>query len=487
MKFNKFAWDNYLQTERGKSVIDDFSFSEMSVDFIIETTQKYNKSVLRRIVDYNQFYEEADNALRAYWNLALCYFASPENLEDAKGSYWQILADGLVDGDRVVLDKNSFAICLENNCWISWLLYHYSSDYFFPNLFQFQASLLYRIADTFGIELPTLPKKSNYQARCMYYWGLCEVFYKFRVENNLSPAELCAFLYDYAPNYLHEEKREMPKPSQAWFIGGVILPSEANDETFWQCNQETRRGDILVHYETSPVSAITCVWQASTDGLIDPFFHYYGCAYMTNKIDVPHITLQELKEDSYFSSHPLVRKNLQGVNGWSMTGEDYANLLRLFEDKGCDVDSLPRPYAPQIKHRDDIKVERDVEVKLLEPLLNEMGFADYKRQVSVKAGRGHRIIADYALHYNETSEGKSARVLIEAKFHIRNPQDAGEAFLQARSYAKLLDASVIVLCDKDCLLVYEKKQDFDRQRYMKFYWGEMSSPDKYQQLKKILQ
>lgn len=41
----------------------------------------------------------------------------------------------------------------------------------------------------------------------MYYWELCEVFYRFRIENQLSPAELCAFLYDYAPNFISKEKQ----------------------------------------------------------------------------------------------------------------------------------------------------------------------------------------------------------------------------------------------------------------------------------------
>lgn len=76
----------------------------------------------------------------------------------------------------------------------------------------------------------------------MYYWELCEVFYRFRIENQLSPAELCAFLYDYAPNFISKEKTDIPQPAQAWFIGGKTAPIESTlDFTFWQANPETQK------------------------------------------------------------------------------------------------------------------------------------------------------------------------------------------------------------------------------------------------------
>lgn len=56
----------------------------------------------------------------------------------------------------------------------------------------------------------------------MYYWSLCEVFYRFRAENELSPAELCAFLYDFAPNFMPQKEADVPQPTQAWCIGGLI-------------------------------------------------------------------------------------------------------------------------------------------------------------------------------------------------------------------------------------------------------------------------
>lgn len=486
MKFNRFSWENYLQTERGKNAVKDFSLLEDAPDEIT-ITLRYNEW-MKLYYDDRKTTELIKTVLDDYWEYAIGNRKRPTSIEDAKQVYEDVIANGLVIGGQIFVKKEDYKFALTMNAWISWLLYQLAPEFFFPNLMEYQARNLYKIADAFEIELPPIPKKSDYKARCMYYWELCEVLYGFRKENVLTPQELCAFLYDYAPNFIQKDNSDMPKPSQVWMIGGKVYGIDHIDENFvfWQGNQETRKGDILIHYETSPVSAITHIWQAATDGMIDPFYNYYGCTYITNRIDIPHITLEEIKSDRYFSTHPLMRKNFQGVNGWPLSTSDYDHILRILEWKGTDISKLPKLYAPTIEARDDIKIEEDVERLLLEPILEEMGFKDYKRRLPVKAGRGHRIIADYALHYCDKHNEENARVLIEAKYHMKNPQEREAAFLQARSYAKLLDSSVIVLCDKECLFVYEKNGVFDRFRYSKFNWEEMSNPDTFNKLKKLL-
>lgn len=324
----------------------------------------------------------------------------------------------------------------------------------------------------------------------MYYWELCEVFYLFRKENGLSPADLWSFLYDFAPNNLPSEKIDMPKPSQVWFIGGRLYQEDKSLESkFWQSSPETKKGDILVHYETSPISAITCIEISLTDGVIDPLFRYYGCIYIGNRINIPHITLKELQTDEYFFKHPLVRKNFQGVNGWSVNSENYSELLRMIKTKGFDIEVLPKLYAPTLPKDVIIEYEHDVEQQLLEPLLNSMGWyenKDFIRQLPIQAGRGHRIFPDYALHYGNKPNEERAKVLIEAKLCMRNNKEREEAYLQALSYARLLNSSVIVLCDKDYLIVYEKKDSFDRDRYKKYCWGDFENPDTFNELKNKL-
>lgn len=491
MKFNQYTWNLYKQSLDGQKAIKEFEEASND-DTMIDLVFKYNPrtklwldNVKARtlIADFNE----------SMWCYNIEEFPDkerPKNLKEAKDYYEDVVSRGYWEDGGMVIPRNDYNTMLNNIVWISFLMYYFAPEYYFPNIFIFRFFDLNKIADVFNIELPSIPKKSDYKARCMYYWELCEVFYQFRIENKLSSAELCAFLYDFTPNYIPKEKVEIPQPGQAWFIGGKTDPIESTlDFTFWQANPETKKGDILVHYETSPISAITCLWIAQTDGVIDPFFHYYSNTYIGNKVDIPHITLKELQTDEYFSKHPLIRKKFQGVNGWPISSENYSELLRMIKAKGFDIDTLPKLYAPTLPKDVNIEREHNVETQLLEPLLNAMGWnenKDFIRQLPIHAGRGHRIFPDYALHYDNKPDEEKTKVLIEAKLHMKNNREIEAAFLQARSYAHLLESSVIVLCDKQCLIVYEKKESFDRDNYTKYYWEQLESPDLFNELKNKL-
>lgn len=486
MKFNQYTWNLYKNSPEGKTAISSFSDKKDYMDKV-HLLEKYNPRLRE---NFNK--EIICNILEDFW----CYKVSEYNelrlhsIEDAKNIYEEIIVTGLWVEAEEVLKIGDFARILDYIPFLSMELNNLFGEFFFPYLYIDRFYELKKLADYFDIELPAIPKKSDYKGRCMYYWELCKVFYQFRTDSSLTPDEFSAFMYDYAPNILHkEEKGDIPQPAQAWFIGGLIQGyGEYWTTGFWQTNQETKKGDILVHYETSPISAITCLWIAQTDGVIDPFFHYYSNTYISGKIDIPHITLKELQVDEYFSKHPLIRKKFQGVNGWPMSSEDYSELLRMIKAKGF-TDTLPKLYAPTLPKNISIAHERDVETQLLEPLLNSMEWfenKDFIRQLPIHAGRGHRIFPDYALHYDNKPDEEKAKVLIEAKLYMKNNQEIEEAFLQARSYACLLESSVIVLCDKQCLIVYEKKQSFDRDNYIKYYWGELENPDIFNELKNKL-
>ena len=84
------------------------------------------------------------------------------------------------------------------------------------------------------------------------------------------------------------------------------------------------------------------------------------------------------------------------------------------------------------------------------------------------------------------TDEEKAKVLIEAKLYMKNNQEIEEAFLQARSYAQLLESYIIILCDKVGLIVYKKKGSFDRGRYKKYYWEELENTDIFNELKNKL-
>lgn len=480
MKFNQYIWNLYKQSHNGQRVIKEFEETD-GYALLQKYTPYYAKFIPKE--SYNDWLETID-----------CYGVSdcerPTSLDEAKDFFEALIILGIMVNGKAWLSHNDFRNTLRFIQPISYILSAFAPKYFFPYLFICRFFDLNKVADAFEINLPPVPQKSDYKARCMYYWKLCEVFYQFRKENSLSPTELCAFLYDFAPNYVQNSNKHIPAPSQAWFIGGHTEDNEKNlDFTFWQSNPDTKKGDILVYYEKSPVSAITSIWIAQTDGVIDPFFYYYSNTYIGNKIAIPYITLKELQTDHYFSKHPLIRKNFQGVNGWSMSSEDYSELLIIITTKGFDVSILPKLFSPTLPKSTIITHERDVETQLMEPLLNSMGWyenKDFIRQLPIHAGRGHRIYPDYALHYDDKANYEKAKVLIEAKLYMKNNQEIEQAFLQARSYAQLLESSVIVLCDKQCLIVYDKQQGFDRDYYKKYYWEELEKSDLFNDLKNRL-
>lgn len=491
MEFSQYVWELYKQSDNGKKSIDYFDCDNIlwqDIEVIkkynpyhgkwLEDTNLYGGSDIENAIVYNEKNEPGD-------------FNNYNKFSDVRMFYENILEEGVYfkfDGcKQYVIEPKDYKYFLFENSTLSFLFYQIANDYCFPNLFIYRFLEVNKIADKFNIKLPEIPKKSDYKGRCMYYMDLCEVFYNFRIQNNLSPQELCAFLYDFAPNYINKRTIDIPKPTQAYFIGGI--KGEQGDGDFWQTNPETKRGDILVLYETYPISAITHIWLAETDGVKDPFFYYYANTYLTKGVKVPEISLKELKTDTYFSNHALVRKNFQGVNGWAMTNNDYQELLTILRRKGFDTSILPTPYTPNIPENVDIKTEKDVEEQLLEYYLKKMGFEkdkDYVKQLSIKAGRGNSIYPDYALHYDNTKGYEKAKILIEAKLNIKNNKDIELAFTQARSYANLLEASLIIICDKRILLIYERKGSFDRNNYQRIYWVDLRKPDTYNKLKEKL-
>ncbi|MBR8725457.1 type I restriction endonuclease subunit R [Bacteroides pyogenes] len=477
MALDSYIWKIYKQTNEYSNAIQEYEKREGYA--LLQKYMPYYEQFISK-----EMYED-------WLDDIYCYGVSdsekPTSLEEAKDLYEILIYLGIRIEDMEWIPKGDFKIAIGVVQPISYVLSRFSPQFFFPYLFLCRFFDLIKISDRFDIELPPAPNKADYQNRCLYYWDLCETFYRFREENNLSPSELFAFLYDFAPNFISKGKEKIPDPEQAWFIGGHT--QKASEFTFWQANPDTKKGDILIHYETYPISAITSIWIAQTDGVIDPLFYYYSNTYISDKINIPHISLKELKADKYFSNHPLVRKNFQGVNGWAISGNDYSELLRIIKAKRGNTDDLPQIYAYSLPKNISIRLERDVEKELLEPLLNSMGWhegKDFIRQMPIQAGRGHRIFLDYALHYDSQLNEEKAKVLIEAKLQMKNNREIQDAFMQARSYARLLESSVIVLCDVRGLLIYEKKPSFDRNNYKKYKWEEMGNPDKFNELKSKL-
>ena len=359
--------------------------------------------------------------------------------------------------------------------------------------------LLTNIADTFDIELPVVPLKRYKKERVKYYWQLCKVFNAFQIENELTHYEFCAFLYDFAPKYLSQSETtviELPQPSQVWLVGGdkygvdfeFLDNPNPGVTSHWQGNEDTKRGDIVIMYCLAPRSCIHSIWRATADGIADPFFHFYSNIYIGEGQKVEPIHLKELKSDSYFSTHPLVRKNLQGVNGYQFNSADYDTLLKLLKSKG-DKNHLPQLFSYSFTPNKLLLNERDVELMLIEPLILRLGFSstDWVRQLSLRMGRGERNYPDYAF-ISKTEKGfEAAKMLIEAKFWIKTNRELEETFKQTWSYALRLEATTLIIADKDAVWIYKKENGaFVRTNYVKKYWKELEQPDEFNKVFKLI-
>ncbi len=344
------------------------------------------------------------------------------------------------------------------------------------------------MCEQFDIFLPTIPKKSKHKDRAMYYLEICRSLQDFRKINVLSNSELCAFLYDYAPRHMREDKAPVPQPAKAWFVGGGgiggdadFLENATNESfTFWQGSEDIRRGDIVVMYCRTPKSYIHSIWIAQRDGFGDPFFYHYGCVYLSNCVKIKPISHKELKANKIWSINSIVKKNLQGISGNPISFQEYDELLAMLKKKGQDLTVLPRLTTYQTKNSELIINERRVEVFLVEPLLEKIGYAskDWVRQMAVRMGRGERNYPDYAFNATIIRGKEKADWLLEAKHHIKNQRELEDAFDQVRSYALRLQATIIVIADKNELwIISQKNGDFALANGQSFTWVALENPD----------
>lgn len=484
-------WLDYKDGRRGQKTIPEFE-KAASVDVTLDE----QLAIIKRIdPNFIENFGEKDekwlsNNLESFYNdlTSFTFSEIPTTIEEAKDFY---------EGYTTMVDS-SYKESVVNNLQITLNLYAICPKFFFPNLFVMNFIALQKFFDKYSLTLPEIPSRTDWKGRCMYYMEICKIVYQFRIDNELSPAELCALMFEYAQGHVDVKEEALPEPSQAWLIGGTSGDGEINaNYRFWQANPDTKRGDILIHYEKYPIKAITAVWRAEENGIVDPLFYYYSNTYAGHKMEVPHITLDELKNDEFFRNPlspvgKLINKNFQGVNGWTVSGEDYKHFLDLWKAKGYDTSKLPKLYAPELPNGVIIVHESDVSNQLLRPTLNSMGWkegVDYKPEVHFKAGRGSAKRPDFCLHVTGEGDDLEAKVIFECKLYMKNGKEIESNFTQGRSYAKWGNAQVLVLCDKVQILVYERHNgSFDRNKFKKFYWKEVmgGNPDKYNELKRLL-
>lgn len=365
-------------------------------------------------------------------------------------------------------------------------------EYFIPYYFQCNYNVLELIASQFDIKLPDLPSKKDYKGRFFHYGELCKVFSQYRMDNGWSPYELFAFLYDFAPKYIGGIDSyiisDLPEPKSAFFIGGggdnADAVAEDNPEEIccWQCNPDTRAGDMIVMYLRTPISAISSIWRSCSLGFNDPFFFYYRCTYVGHPVKVKRFGINDIKRNRILSKMPIVHKNMQGVNGVELKPSEYNHIVDKTKAKVTKLE------YEEISADNKYVNERDVEDRLIKPFLRNIGYdeTDYEQQIRVPIGNhNNTLIPDFVIAH-ETYGGKhTAYVVVEAKKSIRNEKELSAALEQVRSYALLLSAKYAVIASQEGIWITTSKVGY-MSFINEFTWDELSDDDNMYQVRRVL-
>jgi len=504
---NRQLWELYKNSDRGKEVIasflpkvsDDFlnveklfstyesniekDYQKLTEQFwLTGLNEEFNHFLPQQVTTIDEMFEHCIENFEL-----LVYFESETNEGE-----WERY------GDPLIKKRDYRSLSAFMNVLSTFLYFNYPA-FFKPILHHERFDKIINYCDALGIQLPEIPLRGEMEKRLFYYVGLCKEFNGFQKEYNLSDAEFCACLYDFAQMLIGENEsiRELPEPTNVWLTGAnkddfkILESADKMSSHYWACHEDTKPGDIVIIYCLAPHSKIHSVWRAKTNAVISPFSYYYSMIVVTQGIKVSPIAIQELKEDSYFSQLPIVKKNLQGINGVRLSAMDYEQFLGMLKKRGFNVDKLPKLYRSQIIIEQDLKDEKSVEEKLLIPLLAELGFKDkdWSRQVTQKAGRGLKAIPDFVFFPKGESHFQNSPFIIEAKWYMNSANERMKSFKQAYSYARMMQSRIFGLCDKERLVIFQVNSAgfFDLYNpVFEKHWGNLKDPDVFASLKNLI-
>ena len=379
--------------------------------------------------------------------------------------------------------------CLRSIPFLSINLYRSYPEYAFPYLFPQHFYLFQAICKEFDIDLPNIPNKNI--ARFQYYLTICRAMYDFRVSNGLSPSEMCAFIYGFAMRDVRKIVANCDKsPSRIFMVHAgeadqkTVLSSELRTDkiSVWQGRENIRIGDLVLMYETTPSKGFGSIWRAMSPGFDDPFDLYPGKVFLGYPIKIPHINFRKLTTDSVWGVKPEVKAHMQGASGRVCTVKEYEALKALIiqTDPSFNLGCLPMPPLESPFDFNELKVEHDVEVKLLEPLLINLGFKkeDWVYQYSVRIGRDNSSRPDYVLGLKVSASGcASADLVFETKFSIANRKQRAKDYGQVLAYAGILSSRIATLVSKEGIWIYNRIDNFDFDKGKEYTWIELENPD----------
>lgn len=488
----QYQWNNYLKSGGSKLV-------ELFQDILNGDTTKFSKfnNKIRRL--HSMFCPSKEAVRESFENIYSVMYSFDNNRLDLYAKFEKGVTynahSGLKCLEKTIRDENSDInftdkMLIKFFCWYieeqTLAIALQKTDLFIPYFFRENYNIVEYIAKEFDIELPPMPPKKDYLGRFYFYADLCDAFQDFRFRNGLSAAELWAFLYDYAPNcvgLMDYIRDELPEPRSAFLVGSDSDDLYINENvTVWQCSPDTRAGDMIMMYIKYPDCQIKKVWRSISAGFDDPFFYYYRCTYIGRCKNIKGMTLKQLKIDKIVGELPIVKKNMQGLNGTEIKPSVYNYMIDKARSKADKISCYEADSSVKIEN------EHDVEIQLIEPLLEKLGWgkSEYVPQMNIRLGSGaDRIVPDYVILPEQIPYHETALYVIEAKQSITSEKKLDAAKGQARSYARQLQSKNAVIASQEGIWVTSEDDDFND---IVFHctWEEMNDPDIFSQLSRLI-
>jgi len=491
--FNKFVWNEYWKNNKNR-------FEKPIMDFVVDGKTKELCPLLCEL--HSNFC--TNNRIKNYIK---------NDIADALNAFETVHVDNDIEtplqGEKEICDyllefsdfegtgHYEFDHLLSNIAYYSLIITRFSIGVFCPWLFQHQYNMFEEICQEFNIKTAVIPSKKDKKSRWLYYAKITHSLNKFKKENQLTIPELWAFLYDFAPKYILSEKitvQDLPEAKSCYLVGAnkgnngdlEFLEKAVEDTSIasnWQLKDKAEVGDVVLFYLLYPISSIAYKGRVLSKPIADPFFHFYYSSTIGHIEKVNCISLQDLKKDPTLKDMPIVRKNMQGING-TRVDDYYMNSFKRILGV-----SLPLFNKTKLeKFKVTVKNEIDVEEKLINPLLDRLGIKkeDYTRQFQARMGRKDKVIPDYIIYpRNEGMPGyESCKIVIEAKYLIATENDMISAKGQLISYARRLGAETAVLISSRELYVFQLSSKFKKAFY--FTWMDLADTEKFEALKKLL-
>jgi len=173
---------------------------------------------------------------------------------------------------------------------------------------------------------------------------------------------------------------------------------------------------------------------------------------------------------------------MQGVNGIELYPSVYNHLLDKMKA------NAPRLEFDKTEEDDEYTCEKDVENKLIKPLLLKLGYRDdeYEQQLYIEIGNHNKaLIPDFVLLPDKRKGHVSGYAIIEAKRSISSGKSLQQVFIQARSYARVLATKICAVASKEKIWITHNKDDYE-EIIFEATWKQLNDEDSFYKLDKII-